>query len=78
MLTNLAYLAHDADGTLVAGVVLGPVKSALFKRRTAVDGCVAGGAALELGKLVVLDLDRIVRVALALRLGLLGLYHKQS
>lgn len=73
VLPNLAHLAHAAHAALVLGVVLGPVKRALLKRRAAVDGRVAGRAHLELGKLVKLNLDRVVRVALALRLGLFGL-----
>lgn len=74
VLTDLAHLAHDAHCALVLGVVLGPVERALLKRRAAVDGRVAGRADLELGKLVELDLHRVVRVALALGLGLLGLW----
>ena len=70
VLADLADLAHGAHGALVLGVVLGPVKGALLVRGAAVDGRVAGRADLELGELVKLDLDRVVRVALALRLGL--------
>jgi hypothetical protein len=73
VLADLADLAHDADGALVLGVVLGAVKGALLVRGAAVDGRVAGGADLKLGELVKLNLDRVVRVALALSLGLAGL-----
>lgn len=73
VLAHLADLAHDTHGALVLGVVLGPVKGALLVRGAAVDGRVAGRADLELGELVKLDLDRVVRVALALGLGLAGL-----
>ena len=73
MLAHLAHLADDAHSTLVLGVVLGTVERAFFVGRAAVDGSVAGRANFKLGELVELDLDRIVRVALALRLGLAGL-----
>lgn len=73
MLTNLANPANGAHGALVLGVVLGPVKRALLESGAAVDGCVAGGADLELGELVKLNLDRIVGVALALGFGSAGL-----
>lgn len=73
MLANLAHLADPAGLALVLGVVLGAVKGALLVRRAAVDGAVAGRADLELGKLVKLDLDGVVGVALALSLVLLGL-----
>jgi len=73
MLAHLAHLANDAHSTFVLGVVLGAVERAFFVGRAAVDGSVAGCADFELGKLVELDLDRIMRVALALRLGFTGL-----
>ena len=76
MLSNLANLADRAYRTLVPGVVLGPVKRALLVRGAAVDGREAGRADLELGKLVELNLHGVVRVALALRLGFLGLFLK--
>lgn len=66
VLTNLAYLTHCADRALVPGMVLGPVKGALLVCGAAIDGRVAGGADLELGELVELDLDRVARVVLAL------------
>jgi hypothetical protein len=75
MLADLAHLAHHAHGALVLGVVLGAVERALLERRARVDGRVAGGAHLELGKLVKLDLDRVVGVAFALGFGLAGLLH---
>lgn len=65
MLANLAHLAHLADGALVLAVVLGPVKRALLIRGAAVDGRVARRANLKLGKLIKLNLHRVVRVALA-------------
>ena len=73
VLADLADLAHGAHGALVLGVVLGPVERALLEGGAAVDGRVAGRADLKLGELVKLNLDRVVRVALALRLGLAGL-----
>lgn len=73
MLADLAHLTHGAHGAFVLGVILGAVECALLERRAAVDGRVAGSANLELGELVELDLDRVVRVTLALRLGLAGL-----
>lgn len=73
MLADLAHLTDGAHGALVLGVVLGPVKRALLVRRAAVDWCVAGCADLELGELVELDLNLVVRVALSQCLGLLGL-----
>jgi hypothetical protein len=78
MLANLAHLANSTHGALVLGVVLAPIKRALLERRAAIDGRVAGRADLELGELVKLDLHRVVRVALALRLGLLGLSSPKS
>lgn len=74
MLANLAHLADRADGALVLCVVLGTVKRALLIACAAVDGRVAGGADLKLGKLVKLNLYRVMGVALALRLGLPGLF----
>lgn len=73
MLANLTNLAHPTDRTLVLGVVLGSVKGALLECRSAVDGSVAGSAHLELGELVKLNLNSIIRVAFALRLSPLGL-----
>jgi hypothetical protein len=73
----LADLAHPTDGTHAAlepAVVLGAVKRALLERRAAVDGREAGRADLKLGELVKLDLDRVVRVALALGLCFAGLF----
>ena len=75
MLAHLTHSTNRTDAPLEPAVVLGPVKRAFLKRRAAVDGRVAGRAHLELGELVELDLDRVVRVALALSLcfaGLLG------
>lgn len=73
MLANLAHFANSAHLSLVLAVVLGPIKCTSLKRRSAVDGRVAGGADLKLGKLVKLNVDGIVGVALACCLGLLGL-----
>lgn len=70
MLANLAYLTDLADCALVLGVVLGPVKGTLLVRGSAVDRGVAGGTDLKLSELVKFNLNRIVRVALALRLSL--------
>jgi hypothetical protein len=74
MLANLTHLAHPADRALVLGVILGPVEGALLEGCSTVDGGVAGGTDLELGKLVELNLYRVVGVALALSLCLLGLF----
>ena len=41
--------------------------------RPTVDGCKGGSAHVELGKLVKLDVDLVLRAALALRFDLLGL-----
>lgn len=68
MLAHLANLTHDADAALVFGMVLGPVKGAFLIRGAAVNGRVAGCADVELGKLVELDLNRVIRVPLALSL----------
>jgi hypothetical protein len=74
VLANFADLADCADGALELGVVLAAVEGARLKARAAVDGRVAGGTDFELGKLVELDLDGVVGVALALRLDLLCLF----
>lgn len=66
MLSDLAHLADGADGALVLGVVLGPVERALLVCGAAVDRGMAGRTDLELGKLVILDLYRIMWVTLAL------------
>lgn len=73
MLSNFADVANNAQAALVLGVVLGPVERALLVGGAAVDRCMAGGADLELCELVILDLYRIMRVALALSLGFPGL-----
>ncbi len=73
VLANLAHLADRTHRALVLGVVLGAIKRARLEGRAAVDGGVAGSTDLELGELVELDLYRVVRVALALSLGLLSL-----
>ena len=75
MLADLADLAHHADSTLVLGVVLGSIKRALLERGAAVNRGVAGGADLKLSELVKFDLNRVVRAALALRLGFPRLSH---
>lgn len=66
MLTNFTHLADCADGALVFGMVLGSVKRTLLVRSTAIDGSVASSANFELSELIVFNLNRIVRVALAL------------
>lgn len=73
MLSNLADLANPAHASLVLAMVLGAVKGALLVRGAAIDRRVASRADLKLGELIKLNLDRVVRVALALSLGLLGL-----
>lgn len=73
VLPNLAHLTHPAHAALVRRMVLGPVKLAFLVRRPAVDRRVARRTHVKLGKLVKLNVDRVVRVALALRLGFLGL-----
>lgn len=73
MLPDLADLAHHTYRSLVLGVVLGPIKRTLLERCAAVDGRVAGRADLEFGELVKLDLNSVMRVPLALSLGLFRL-----
>lgn len=74
VLTDLANLTHRAHRALELGVVLGAVERTFLVRCAAVDGRVAGRANFKLGKLVEFDLHRVVRVALALRLGLACLF----
>ncbi len=74
MFTYFAYLAHDADGTLILGVVLGTIERTLFVRCAAVDGSVTSGADVEFGELIILDLHCIMRVAFALGFHFLGLW----
>jgi hypothetical protein len=73
MLSDLAHLAYSAYCSLVLGMILGSVKGAFLERGSAVDGRVTGGTDLKLGKLVKFNLYGVVRIALALSLGLLGL-----
>lgn len=73
MLADLTHFADDAHGALVSGMILGPVEGALLECCAAIDGRVAGRTDLKLGELVELDFYRIVGIALALRLSLLGL-----
>lgn len=73
MLADFADFTHPAHGALELGVVLGPIKRTLLERRAAVDRSVTGGAYLEFGKLVKLDVDGVVGVSLALSFRLLGL-----
>ncbi len=65
MLSNLAHLTDSADSSLVLAVVLGPVERALLVWCAAVDRRVTGRAYLKLCKLIVLDLDCVMRIALA-------------
>lgn len=65
VLADLAHLADGTHGALVLAVVLGPVERALLVRRAAVDGRVAGRADFELGELVKLDFNLVVRVPLS-------------
>lgn len=74
MLSNLANLADLAEGALVLGVVLGPVKRTLLVRRSAVNRGVAGSANLKLGELIKFNINSVVGVTLALSLGSLGLF----
>lgn len=74
MLANLTNLADFAQSALILGVVFGSVKGALLVRRAAVNRSKAGGANLKLCKLIKLNINRIVRIALARRLGLLSLF----
>jgi hypothetical protein len=73
MLANFTHFAHAAHSALVLGVVLGAIKGTLLIRSTAVDGCMTGSTHIKLGELVEFNLNSIVRVALTLSLGLLGL-----
>jgi len=73
MLADLAHLTHSAHSPLVLWQVLGAVERALLERSTSVNRRVASSADIKLGKLVEFNLYRVVRVTLALSLGLLGL-----
>jgi hypothetical protein len=73
MLANLAHFANPADAALELGMVLGSIKRTLLERCATVDGSVAGGADLKLGKLVELDVYAVIGVSLTQSLGLLGL-----
>jgi hypothetical protein len=70
LLTNLTYATDLAQRPLIPRVILAPVKRTALKAGAAIDGREGGGAHLELGELVELDLQRVVRIALALGLGL--------
>lgn len=54
-------------------MVLGTSEGVGHARRAAEDGSEGGGADIEFGKLIELDIDGILRVALALSLDLLSL-----
>lgn len=73
MLADLAHLTHSAHSPLVLWQVLGAVERALLERSTSVNRRVASSTDIKLGKLVEFNLYRVVRVTLALSLGLLGL-----
>lgn len=70
---NLGHLGYPADAALVLLVILGTSEGVGHARRATEDGSERGSADVELGELVELDIDRILRVALALSLDLLGL-----
>lgn len=70
---NLGHLGYPADTALVLFVVLGTSEGVGHTRRAAEDGGEGGGADIELGELIELDIDGILRVALALSLDLLRL-----
>ena len=55
-------------------MVLGPCERIRHAGRPAVDGRVGRRANVELGELVELDVDLVLRVPFALRLDLLGLF----
>lgn len=74
MLANLTHLADLAQSALVLGVVFGSVKGALLVRCAAINRSKAGGANLKLCKLIKFNINRVVRIALARRLGLLSLF----
>jgi hypothetical protein len=70
---NLGHLGYPADAALVLLVVLGTSEGVRHTRRTTEDWREGGSADVKFGKLVEFDVDRILRVALALSLDLLGL-----
>jgi hypothetical protein len=74
MLANLTHFTYPAHGALILGVVLGAIEGTLLVRSTAVDRRMAGCAYIKLGELVKLNFNGVIRVALALSLGLLGLH----
>ncbi len=72
---DLTHLANSTQLPLVLRVMLGSVKRAGGAGGPAIDGGKRRGAHVEFGKLVELDVDLVLRAALALRLDLLGLPH---
>ncbi len=70
---DFGHVRYPAHAALVLLMVLGTSERIGHARRATEDGGEGGGADVELGKLVELDIDRILRVALTLRLDLLGL-----
>lgn len=70
---NLGHVGYLADATLVLLVVLSTSEGVGHARGAAEDRGEGGGTDIELGELVELDIDRILRVALALSLDLLDL-----
>lgn len=73
MLANFTNLTYSANSSLVFGVILGAVKGTLFVRAATVDGGVTGSTNVKLGKLVELDVDRVIWISLTLSLRFLGL-----
>ena len=71
--TNLGHLGYPADAALVLLVVLSTSKGVSHARRATEDRGEGGGANVELGELVKVNIDGILRISLALSLDLLGL-----
>lgn len=70
---DLCDLGYPADGSLVLLVILGAREGVRRAGRAAVDRSVGRSADVELGELVELDFDIVLRVAFTLRFDLAGL-----
>jgi len=74
--TNLCDIGYTINGALVLLVVFGTSEGIRHARRAAEDGSVRGGANVEFGERIEVDLDLVRGVALALTLDLAGLEKK--
>jgi hypothetical protein len=70
---DFGHLGYPADAALVLLVILSTSEGVGHARRATEDRGEGGGADVELSELVKLDIDGILRVALALSLDLLSL-----